>query len=221
MARPRGNYAVTAARREAIIQAALEIFGQSGYSGASLKQVAEAVGMTEAGVLHHFGTKSNLLIEVLQTRDDKSAEFIPLDFADPLAFVTGWLRLADHNVSQPGIIELYAKLSAEATSMTHPAHNHFMNRYTYVNGLNERYFDLLRENGYLQTNFDGKSLTLALVAMSDGLQIQWLLNPQVSISGSLGAFFESILTPDAWARAQKSMEHPAPSSTQSNLQQIA
>jgi AcrR family transcriptional regulator len=221
MARPRGNYAVTAVRREAIIHAALEIFGQSGYSGASLKQVAEAVGMTEAGVLHHFGTKRNLLIEVLQTRDDESSQFIPLDFADPLAFVTGWLRLADHNVSQPGIIELYAKLSAEATAVTHPAHNHFMDRYMYVNSLNERYFDLLRENGYLQTNLDGKSLTLTLVAMSDGLQIQWLLNPQVSISGSLGTFFESILTPDAWAQVQQSMEHLALPAIDTNLQEIA
>lgn len=221
MARPRGNYAVTAARREAIIQAALEIFGKSGYSGSSLKQVAEAVGMTEAGILHHFGTKGNLLIEVLQTRDDKSAEFIPLEGAEPLDFVIGWLELVDYNVSQPGIIELYAKLSAEATAANHPAHGHFMNRYKFVSDFNVRYFEILKSARFLKTNRDSQSLSTALIAISDGLQIQWLLDPTISIRQALSDFFESILTTEAWSAVLDSLAKKQSDVLEKDLLQIA
>jgi AcrR family transcriptional regulator len=221
MARPRGNYAVTAARREAIIQAALEIFGKSGYSGSSLKQVAEAVGMTEAGILHHFGTKGNLLIEVLQTRDDKAAEFIPLEGAQPVEFVIGWLELVEYNVSQPGIIELYAKLSAEATAVSHPAHGHFMNRYKFVSDFNKRYFDILANAGLLNTNRNSKALSTALIAISDGLQIQWLLDPTISIRQALSEFFESILTTEAWSAVLDSLAKKQSDALDAELLQLS
>lgn len=221
MARPRGNYAVTAARRASIIQAALEIFGQSGYSGSSLRQVAEVVGMTEAGILHHFGSKGNLLIEVLQTRDDKSSEFIPPDIVDPLAFVTGWLRLVEYNVSQPGIVELYTKLSAEATAVDHPAHKHFMDRYKYVSGFNVGYFDLLRQHGMLSSSVSSRVLSVSLIAISDGLQIQWLLDPEVNIFEELSNFFESVLTPEAWLQVNQALNLSERETLDSYLVQLA
>ena len=56
MARPRGNYAVTAERRATILQSAFEVFAKYGYRGGSLKDIAEIVGISEAGILHHFKT---------------------------------------------------------------------------------------------------------------------------------------------------------------------
>jgi len=114
MARPRGNYAATAARRDAIIRAALEIFGEFGFNGSSLKQVAEAVDISEAGILHHFGTKANLLTEVLRSRDDLSEVFLPSDGSNGIAFVAGWLDLVEYNSNHPGHVELFTTLAAEA-----------------------------------------------------------------------------------------------------------
>ena len=51
----------TLAKREQILKAAIEIFGNKGSTNGTLADVAEQVGITHAGVLHHFGSKQKLL----------------------------------------------------------------------------------------------------------------------------------------------------------------
>ena len=59
----------TREKREQILKAAVEIFGNKGSTNGTLADVAEQVGITHAGVLHHFGSKQKLLLEVLAYRD--------------------------------------------------------------------------------------------------------------------------------------------------------
>ena len=59
----------TEAKRRAILEAAVEVFGQKGSAKGTLEEVAEKAGMTRAGVLHHFGSKQRLLLETLIYRD--------------------------------------------------------------------------------------------------------------------------------------------------------
>lgn len=59
----------TAKTREDILDAALETFGNRGYNNGSLVEIADQVGMTHPGVLHHFGSKDQLLLAVLAHRD--------------------------------------------------------------------------------------------------------------------------------------------------------
>src|SRR5688500_2675049 len=68
--RPRGPYAKTAAKRAEILRVALEAYAASGHQGPSLRTIAEAVGLSEAGVLHHFASKDELLVAVLEARDE-------------------------------------------------------------------------------------------------------------------------------------------------------
>jgi AcrR family transcriptional regulator len=56
-------------RRAEIVRAALEVIAERGYRGASLAAVAERVGLTQQGLLHHFPTKDALLVAVLEERD--------------------------------------------------------------------------------------------------------------------------------------------------------
>ena len=52
-------------RRAEIVRAALEVIAERGYRGASLAAVAERVGLTQQGLLHHFPTKEALLVAVM------------------------------------------------------------------------------------------------------------------------------------------------------------
>ena len=63
--RPRGEYAKTAARRQEIVQAAVEVFCASGYHKGTVRDVADAVGLSKAGLLHHFPSKDALHEAVL------------------------------------------------------------------------------------------------------------------------------------------------------------
>ena len=61
----RGPYAKSARQRERIIATALEYFGQQGYHGTSMREIARETGLSQAGLLHHFPSKADLLIAVL------------------------------------------------------------------------------------------------------------------------------------------------------------
>src|ERR1700733_8951486 len=70
----RGGYAKGRERREAILAAADRLFAQQGFRGASLAAIASQVGLSEAGVLHHFPSKEHLLLELLQLRGERDSE---------------------------------------------------------------------------------------------------------------------------------------------------
>ena len=197
MARPRGNYAVTAERRAAILQSAFEVFARSGYRGGSLKDIAEIVGISEAGILHHFKTKSNLLIAVLTYRDDRSGEYLDTNAGSGAEFIDGWLKLIKYNSSIPGVVELFTILSAEATAVDHPAHDYFQQRYAFVVEVTTKFFRLLREEGRLRPDIEPEGASRALIALSDGLQVQWLLNRDWDMLEEHRGFFRGVLTEQA------------------------
>jgi AcrR family transcriptional regulator len=74
MARPKGDLLFTEERKKEILVAAFEVFSDKGFRGGSLSHVAELVGISDAGILHHFKSKSNLLKAVLEYRDALSRE---------------------------------------------------------------------------------------------------------------------------------------------------
>lgn len=198
MARPRGNYQVTEARRESILVSAFNVFAKSGYRGGSLKQVADQVGITEAGILHHFKSKSSLLIAVLEYRDaDSQATFLPMnEIVSGEEFISHWLGLVRYNMDNPGIVELFCILSAEATAEDHPAHEYFKARYRFVTDLTASYFEILKREEMLRAGLESVDLAKTLVALSDGLQVQWLLDRSWDMLESHRAFFRGILRPE-------------------------
>lgn len=174
--KPRGAYAKTEEKRRTILDAALEVFAQSGYRSGSLREVAERVGMSEAGLLHHFPNKSALLAAVLARRDEQSYDFVPLDEEDGTISIPGLIDLAAYNASIPGVVELYCTLSAEATSPAHPAHEYFVQRYQWTTSNMTRSFRNLAKRGLLREGVTPERAARSTVAMMDGLQVQWLLD---------------------------------------------
>jgi AcrR family transcriptional regulator len=164
-------------KRAAILEAALAVFAKGGYRAGSLREVAAEVGMSEAGLLHHFPNKSALLAEVLDLRDQKSIAMVPLDAADPGETLRGLVELARYNASVPGVVDLYCTLSAEATSPDHPAHGYFVRRYTDTIARLTGSFTRCAERGTLRPGIRPESAARATIALMDGLQVQWLLEP--------------------------------------------
>lgn len=188
--RPRGEYAKSEATRQAILDAALEVFSESGYRAGSLRDVAQRVGMSEAGLLHHFKNKSALLQAVLDLRDDYSRALIDFDMPDGVESLRGLVSLAAHNASIPGVVELYCTLSAEATSAAHPAHAYFVRRYEEVRQSLTRSFERIQAAGRLVDGVDPRKAAVATIAMMDGLQVQWLLDPDsTDMAQALTEFF--------------------------------
>lgn len=191
---PRGSYAKSEGTRKAILEAALEVFGQGGYRSGSLREVALRVGMTEAGLLHHFPSKANLLAAVLELRDEHAYEFVPFD-RDGEATVRGLVELARYNASIPGVVELYCVLSAEATSPDHPAHDYFVRRYEQTRARLEIAFTQLHDEGKLAPGMRPDQAANATIALMDGYQVQWLLDrSSIDMADELLDYFKRVTT---------------------------
>lgn len=183
-------------RREQILAAAVELFGEVGYRGTSLRDIAQRVGITHPGLLYHFHSKQELLSAVLERRDQvNDIDFQLLDQPTPLEHVKRILELARHNATIPGMIELFATLSAESTDPDHPAHEYFRTRYARIVGINQKIFDDLYAAGYLKEGVDPKTLGASFTALMDGLQVQWLYDPDsMDMTEHLRYFFDTYLT---------------------------
>jgi AcrR family transcriptional regulator len=48
-----------------ICRVAARVFYEKGYDGASMQDIAKAVGLTKAGLYHHVGSKDRLLFEIM------------------------------------------------------------------------------------------------------------------------------------------------------------
>jgi AcrR family transcriptional regulator len=195
--RPRGTYAKTEETQAAIVEAALEVFAQGGYRSGSIRLVAERVGMSEAGLLHHFRSKSRLLEAVLEHRDQRALQFVPVDTINGEDSIRGLVELARYNASTPGIVELHCTLSAEATAPDHPAHAYFIRRYEVTRlNLTNAFLDLQRRSE-LRPGFSPEAASRATIAMMDGLQVQWLLDRSgFDMAEELRVFLQTLVTID-------------------------
>ena len=143
----------TLRKREDILKAAIEIFGSKGYAGGTLAEIADHVGITHAGVLHHFGSKDNLLLEVLTYRDESDvADLDTKHIPDGAEFFEHLVRTAFLNAQRAGLVQAYAVLSAESVTDDHPARDYFVARYRTLRGEAEQALRVLAaERGVKET----------------------------------------------------------------------
>jgi len=188
----RGEYAKTAQTRERILDAAMQAFGQHGTRGSTLGAIAEQVGMSQAGLLHHFGSKTGLLLAVLDRFDrEESPDPPPRTVADGVAYVRDELA---RGAGRPGLFQLHVTLSAEATDPDHPAHDHFVERYDRV--VEEFRSAVAGPPGQpaLADGVDATALAHLVVAAMDGLQLQKLLNDDVDVEASIDLLLTALVT---------------------------
>ena len=177
----RGPYAKTHLQRDKILRSALEYFGQYGYWGSTMRDIARHVGLSQAGLLHHFGTKTELLTAVLEERDLDTSEHTRASEFHGASQLDGIAGIVATNVTQPNIVRLFATLSAEATSEVHPSHVYFRDRYVRVT---KTIADRLREAARtkeIAPLTDYESAARITLAVMYGLQVQWLLDPTLDM----------------------------------------
>ncbi|MDM8085928.1 TetR/AcrR family transcriptional regulator [Cellulomonas cellasea] len=175
-------------RREQIMSAAIALISERGYWGLSMQDVADACDLTIPGLLHHVGSKTGLLIAVLEQRDTADT----IELARQLGFDDGILTvpplsvpdsliaagvtlggmcdaLVQHNARQPEVVRLYAVLEAESLTPDHPAHDYFASRQRIA---------LASFARLAHPDHHADHLAKVALALMDGLQVQWLREPE-------------------------------------------
>ena len=168
-----------AERRRQILEVTTRLIAERGFWGLSMQDVADDCGLTVPGLLHHVGSKDSLLVAVLEHRDEADAQSlagelgVPVDrfWTDGPGLVTlpqVCAALVRRNAGQPEIVRLFAVLEAESLAPDHPAHAYFQAR-------QRRILDTLA--GLVPPPADGRVVASQVIALMDGLQIQWLREP--------------------------------------------
>ena len=195
----RGSYAKGVAKRDEILHTALDVIAKNGYRKTSIRELAAAVGLSQTGLLHYFGTKEELYVEVLKMRDridseayggsiDLSAAFDP-DSDLPESMV----EVVKHNADVPGLVRLYAQFSAEATDQGHPAGDYFRQRYETFRSAVAHAIRVQQERGELAATIDADRVAALMAAASDGLQTQWLLDNSIDMADHIEYLWNSLL----------------------------
>ena len=192
--RQRGAYAKGIARRQEILDRAIEVFAERGADRTSLRAIAREVGVTHAALTHYFGSLEELLVAVYQESNAPAHrhEVVP-DDATP---VERMIASARTNRAVPGLVQLYSTLVASALEDGHPVARDFAT--TRFAELRERLADAVREQqerGRLRRDADPDAVAALVVAASDGLQTQWLLDDAAPQHEAL-ALLDRLLRPE-------------------------
>ena len=181
----RGPYSKGVVARAAILDSALELCASSGRRP-TLKQIAQASKLSEAGVLHYFGSMDALLIAVLERRDEKAMETYKLTTIDE-AF-----EYLETTTREPGLTRLYVEMNIAAQDPAHPASQ-------FVTHHREETVKLIA--GLLTTPAPERDAR-ALVAAAEGLQLMWLIDRETDIAGELRYLYGRIASDPLPAREE-------------------
>jgi AcrR family transcriptional regulator len=188
----RGLYAKGVAKREEILETALDVIATHGYSSATVKELAAAVGLSQTGLLHYFGSKENLFIEVLRHRDRADADTFrrqsdpARDLRDFGAVIADIVR---RNAQVPGLVQLSMGVTAEAISVDHASHEYIRDRYRQITEVFASIAESYRRDGHDDQDLNTDMIGVLTMALVEGLQTQWLYDPQLDMSAHIRYFW--------------------------------
>jgi AcrR family transcriptional regulator len=168
------------------------VFSEVGFQQASLREIARKCGVSHQSLMHYFPSKQDLLIAVLHRRDER----LRRHFADAAGMaVSELISLAEYNASAPGHIELFSAAAAEATAAEHPGHEYYAEFYRGIVASTARFLALAQEQGMLKPGISPEAAARVLLALVDGLQLQWLYDRDaVRVAEIIRTVFGGLLT---------------------------
>ena len=172
----RGPYPKGEAKRAEILAAALEIFATEGYRGTSLRKVGARCNLSLPGIMHYFDSKEDLLVQVLRVRDE-TEKARHQDFND----IGEVLEVMRQGMRTPGLVELFVSMSASAGDADHPAHAFFGERYAALRPAVAAWVRRAVDEGRMSSDIPADRLAVVLLAVADGVQMQWLADRSVDM----------------------------------------
>lgn len=172
-------------RRAEILDRAIEVIAEQG-AGASLRAIGESIGVSHAALRYYFSSRDELLVEVYrehEARNDAAAEAASraADDEGPTSEpVASMEASAERNRAIPGLVELYATLTTDALrGDLHPHAQQFVTeRFRRIRAGIAEEIRAGQAAGAVASDIDPASAAALVIAASDGLQLQWLLDPE-------------------------------------------
>jgi AcrR family transcriptional regulator len=196
-----------AARREEIVDAAVELFASRGSRGTSMLEIAKRVGMSHVGVLHHFATKEELLRAVVARREERTDSLMRDSTSlasEALAdddFMNRYVSGEGEFLEPEVYTRLIVVLRGESLHAGDPLHSHFDSRSQQTRAFLAAGIRAGQVRGKLRTDIDPDIKAAEMLAFFMGLETEWALNEELIdrkavVSSYMDSLFASIKKPD-------------------------
>jgi AcrR family transcriptional regulator len=192
-------------RRQQILDSVIALLAQRGVDRASLRTVGDAIGVSHTALRHYFSSRDELLVEAYRTHEARAAGDGPAADSSAVSVI---IEAAERNRSIPGLVELYATLTTDALQEQHGLTREFVRaRFRSLRAaLAERIAEGQPARGGEAgggeagggaagggAGIDPMDAAALVIAASDGLQIQWLLDPDAVDVGRSLAILDRLL----------------------------
>ncbi|MCB1843293.1 MAG: TetR family transcriptional regulator [Halioglobus sp.] len=180
--------------RQSLVDAALKLFGQRGYSGTTLRLIAEEAGCSRGPIYWHFANKEELFEEILAYSQVPLEQLVALhhDSSDPehaaADFSRQWLRLLVDDayfrqsfeifLNKTEFTEAVAKTLSRERALTASLIDTF-----------SAWVDTYRKTHNLRAQTPCDTVALSMYAYLMGITQSWLFNPEVTDLDNSQAFF--------------------------------
>jgi AcrR family transcriptional regulator len=185
----RGPYAKTRGRVDAIRAVTYDLVVEAGHRTVTIAEIARRSGLTEAQVLYHFPSREHLLVGALEHADRRTASGSPTADGDLEA---GLAAAASPERADPEVLRLFVAMCAAATDPEHPAHAWGADR---TRAIVQRYAELLGElqaAGRADPDVEPRGFARRFMALWDGLQAQWLVDPSFDLGREVALGFRQL-----------------------------
>ena len=166
------------AGRERILKAALGVFSARGFRAGSLNDIAEAAGLTRAGLLHYYPNKQAVLLALLEQRDAELHVVQPDLGLTLLELLENLDTFTTQVVGDRALVQLAHILTAEASGEEHPAREWVARRYAALRGVLADAVRRSIEAGELRAALDPDAFAALVLAVGEGAENQWLVSPE-------------------------------------------
>src|SRR6478735_8202651 len=157
-------------RREAILATAMTIIDEQGHQGLTMRALARECEMSAPGLMHYFPDMPTLVVAVVDYREQRDAALFEVSGPGPGVTRALLDMVIDNIIARPKAAELFAIVEAQSIDPRHPGHEYFKDRADSI----VQDFSPIVAYEYE----DAEELLRRLICIVDGLQLNWLRDPE-------------------------------------------
>lgn len=171
--------------RQSLLDAALSTFSRRGFAATRLEDVAEAAGVTRGAIYHHFGSKAELFLALIEDASARGSTVIGDAIAQGGSFVDITRRVLEHSLSLLEDDHRFREISA--LSLFNAGGSPELEPFVRLRREQARsqveqiaqFFQAGIQQGMLRDDLSPEAMARAFLGLQNGLAMLWLSNPSL------------------------------------------
>jgi AcrR family transcriptional regulator len=186
--RPKTSSAKGLETRERIVDVAVRFIARNGARGTSLADIAAEAGVSQAGLLYHFGTKEALLNAVMDRHLAFTEEWLWADGPDPGVKIVD--IIARHMASWPSqhddkvysLLGMNTVVLGENVSPDTDLHPRLVQGYGTTIDRVTTTLQSAQQRGEMRDDIDPRLKAMEIIAFCYGIEAAWLVDPTIPVA---------------------------------------